>query len=343
MNKKITLKLIIFPIFLISLLLGYLYYFQFLPQHEKQLKRGLYDQTKAVAAVAKSAIVNALSKQDDIQLIAQIETIKKINGVTTVYILNNEGKVVTHDKTNQWGKTYNDSVLQKAIAGKKTGMRPFHASGGYIFYMPLTSSETLFIGLTTNTINQKIGLLKENAVYSIAVSITICALFFIVFVFSQVTSRFNKFEGILKSVALGGGEKIRVKQKDEFSTLSELLNSIIEKSGSQGAVSPGNTLKMQASFSSILNELSNGVSGGLVVTDYENRIIHANKEAIEFFSITGDVTGRHILDVISDADFIDILKKAVSSANTAVEVKLQGKTVSVVSVGSNHGTVIRII
>ena len=117
-KQNIFMQFVLFACLVVTLLLAYIYLFQYLPSQERLLRRNIFDKLKVIAQLSKPALTKAITGKDDISLLSQIENIVKVDDVSTAYILDNNGKVVMHDKTNEWGAVYTDAVSRLAVSKK---------------------------------------------------------------------------------------------------------------------------------------------------------------------------------------------------------------------------------
>ncbi|MFA5779238.1 MAG: hypothetical protein WC947_03800 [Elusimicrobiota bacterium] len=341
MKQNIFFKSILFVFAVIASLLIFFYVFQFLPAQKKLLNKNLFDRAKTIYNLSGPIIVKAIETKDDLLILSQIENIMKLDDISTVYILDSDGKVITHDRTAEWGKIYGDEISKKAGGTKKELIQKSPEIKGYLYSVPLTSSATLCVGLSQQKTNETFDLIKKNAFYS-AITVLIAVIsIFAFFIFSQITSQFIKLENILKSVMLGTGEKIDVRRKDEFGKLSLLINKIINKLETENITAHKKLSETQKKSARFIQELSKHFENGLIVTNFENKIILANQKAKDFLSVVEkDPAGKHILEIIKTPEFIDVLKRSAANVNKLLEEVINNKTIKIITVGGRETEII---
>lgn len=322
----------------------FFYIFQFLPTQQKLLTKNLFDRAKTINNLSGPFIVKSLETKDDLMLLSQVESIMKLDDINTVYILDNTGKVVTHDRTSEWGKIYNDEISKKVIDAKKILIQKSSELKGYLYSAPISSSATLCIGLSMQKTNDTLALVKKNTFYSAITIFILCISVVAFFVFSQIVSQFIKLENILRSVKLGSGEKIEVKRKDEFGKIALLINDIISKLEAENLTAHKKASETQKKLTRFIQELSKYFGNGLIVTNSENKIVFVNQKAKDNLHVTDkEPAGKHILDVINDSAFIDILKKSSSNMNNLLEEKFGERLIKITTIGGRESEIIGVI
>jgi len=341
MKQNIFLKSIMFVFIVITSLLVFFYVFQFLPAQKKILNKNLFDRAKTIYNLSGSIIIRAIETKDDLLVLSQVENIMKLDDINTVFILDNDGRVITHNRTAEWGKIYSDEISKKAVETKKNFIQKSPEIKGYLYSVPLTSSATLCIGLSQQKTNETFDLIKKNAFYSAITILILVISIFAFFIFSQITSQFLKLENILKSVILGTGEKISVRRKDEFGKLSLLINEIISKLETENITAHKKISETQKKSARFIQELSKHFGDGLIVTNSENKIIFVNQKAKDFLSVDEkDPAGKHILEIIKTSEFVDVLKRSAANVNKPLEEMINNKTIKIITVGGRETEVI---
>ncbi|MBN1622493.1 MAG: PAS domain-containing protein [Endomicrobiales bacterium] len=333
---NISLKIVIFFSLILVSTLFFLFYYYFLPMQEKQLKRNLYDKVKTVSDLSQPLINKALKNNDDITLLSQIEEILKIKDINSAYILDNKGRVITHNQTSEWGKIYDDEISRKIVEKKKEMVNKIPS--GYLYSIPITSSATFCIRLSEQKIKENMNALEKNVGYTfLSISVTGILLFYL-FIFSQFKTPLKNLGHVLKAVAVGGIGKIEIKKHDEIGVLIKLVNDIIEKFEQDSSTSGVNVNEVKNNTKIIIEEIAKNISSGIMIIDSENRLIHINQKACDFLSVSRDNTsGKHILDFIQDALLIDLINKTVKEIGKNFEEKINDRIVKAVTVGNKKG------
>jgi len=350
-KQKIFVKFLAFSLVIIGLLVVIFYAFQLLPAQKKLLKDKLLDRAKTISNISSPIIVKALDTKEDIMLLSQIDNIMKYaDDVYTVYILDNEGGVLAHNKTGEWGKIYADANTQKALKSINDNIFNTSEPSGFIYSHPLVSSDrigTLFIGVSNQKTTEAFSTMMENALYAAIPTFLIVVLVFSMFVSREITTPIIKFERILNSILLGkGNEYISSYKNDEIGHIAYKINGIIDKF-SKGTITAQDEITSTRERTHLfVNELSKLFSEGLIITDNEDKVIHMNEKAAAAISVSStESIGKHVLDLTSNNDFIELVKKSMNNSNKLITENLPtlNKTAKIIAVNKESDLVGMII
>jgi hypothetical protein len=200
---SLFLKILVFSVSIILLLVVYFYSFLYVPSQEKLIRANLFDRVKTIFVLSDNRLIKALQTHDDIMMLSVIENIMKLDDISTAYLLDNNCKVITHDKTTQWGKTYTDNLSKKAVATKKILRQK--SEFGYLFSLPLTSSATLCVGISSEKLTESISSLNSSALIEGVIILLISGILLYGFIYLRIYPRYAKLNGELRSLELGGG------------------------------------------------------------------------------------------------------------------------------------------
>jgi phosphate regulon sensor kinase PhoR len=112
------------------------------------------------------------------------------------------------------------------------------------------------------------------------------------------------------SLEIAGGrydKRINVKAKDEIGKLSESFNNMAEKLEITISDLSDKKIKLEA----ILESMQSGV----IAVDNGGRIMLANPAAVDIFGLSGDIVGRHILEVIRNMELEEIIREHKDETN----------------------------
>ena len=113
------------------------------------------------------------------------------------------------------------------------------------------------------------------------------------------------------------GERTRTPGHDEIATLGKSLDHL--------AASLSGALAQLKAERDLLGGILEGMQEGVLVLDLEAHVIHANPALRAMLLLGSDCIGKPLLDVIRNAELVEILKRARDSASTAQgEVELSG-------------------
>jgi PAS domain S-box-containing protein len=337
--KTVFFKLLSITISAVAVLLVVLYCFQYIPAQKKLLRSALFEKVKTVFSLSGPTLTKALQTRDDIMMLSAIESIMKIEDINTVYILDNGGKVITHDKTAEWGKTYTDEQSKNAVNAKKIIRQSVQY--GFLFSEPITSSATLCVGLSSQKYEESVSSLNKEAFFTGLIIFIIAAAGFILLIQNTVFIKLKKLNVTLSSLALGGSGKLPEEgQKDEFGRLTKLINEVLDNRGS--SIESGNKPREENSLGHLLRGLTDMNPAAVVVIGSNNNIIALNRKAAGLMGITAEeAQGKHILDVIKLTEILSLIKQVSEKPQAIAEASFQGKKAKAVSTG--EGVIIEII
>ncbi|MFH1714642.1 MAG: hypothetical protein ABH857_00385 [Elusimicrobiota bacterium] len=334
--KTLSSKLIVFTILLVSIIIIYFNYFRLIPAQKKSLYTDLYNRAQTASDLSKPLINKAIDLQDDLLLLSQIESILKLDELTTAYIVDGAGKVIMHNKTSEWDKEYTDEYTKKSIASKKNIIQKTNDPNIEIFSSPVTESLTLCIGLTTVEIKQKLAGIKRNMFFSLLIVLIIAIILIISFMKIQISSRFKSFENMLRSSLLGRGEKIEIKSKDELAGLAGHLNDIIEKYNREDQAMEKSANEINKNISLLIRGLINNFTeGAIAVFNSENKLIALSSKFSLALNIAGDSVNKHILEIPQIKPLADAFKDASSKPNSKITANIDNKTIELLTVFNN--------
>ena len=332
--QSIFFKLFAFSVLIVFTITLYFYAFQYLPSQEKLIRSGLLDRAKTVFGLSGNTLTKGIQTHDDIMMLTTIESIMKIEDINTAYVLDNDRKVMLHDKTSEWGTVYNDETATKAVGAGKTIRQ--RVSGGYIFSTPLTSSATLCVGISTQKLEESIASLNKDSFYSALIVLITGSICFFVLVYYMAFPLLKSLRAGLGSLELGGSGRLPDSAaNDEFGELQRLINSVLDKSVHSGL--PADTSKKTG----IYDALTNIYGGGVIIFDGENKVLSLNTEAEKFIASTGaEVKGKHILDIPGLASLLVLIKKASEKPGEIIEMQLSGRNTKALASRDNTGIIV---
>lgn len=329
-------RLLVFSILIVLSLLLYFYAFQHIPSQEKLLKKALSEKAAAVAAISRGSLSAALETRDDIMMLGIIENMMKVEGVSGAYILAHDCKVVLHDKTSEWGRTYSDETAKQAVkAGKPLEQR---LPGGYLFSAPLVSSATLCVTLSALKLEDSIASLKKNFLIKGFIALAASSLAFTFLIYQMVFLPYKRLREALAAIELGGhGRLPESTADDEFGRLRKLINSALDRCAPPGG------LENNSGLNGIIETLVPLFAGGIMVIDASNRVLAFNGVAEKAAGINaGAAKGRHILDIPELADLAALIREASENSEAAAEAEHYGRRCKALAVKNNSGFIVLI-
>lgn len=318
-----------------AVLLACLDFFYFLPAQQQLLKRNLMEKAKAISILYGTSLTKSIETNDDISLLIQIDRMMKLEDVSTVFVVDNNGKVLLHDKSGEWGKTYSSEIIKRAIEAKKQRWEPSTQVSGYLYSSPLTSSSTLCVGLSTQKNDGIYAAAQLTTVILSGIALVLIAIVLFLFTNKELRNPLIRFKSTLKSIALSNGGTIEEKGPAELVEIIELINDISSKTKEVSPSAGTGALLLQ----SVLDEFA----GGIVVIDGDNRICNMNAKASSALAIPASVIGSHILDVFKASIALEAIQAAQSAPGTVHHSNHNGQAITVKTFFQNDaclGTII---
>lgn len=150
-------------------------------------------------------------------------------------ILDEEGKVISHNDITEYGKVYSDPVTQKTLAGDRTTVQPFaHAGHNALdFGVPLSIGKkrwgTLKFGISLEKVEHEI-LGTVISIVLLTIVLLLAGFAIIVFLSRRFISPITQLANTMERAR---GDyldlKVDVKGHDELAVLGDRFNSMIER------------------------------------------------------------------------------------------------------------------
>jgi hypothetical protein len=344
MFNSIYLKIVSVFAVLAAVFLFSFYYLLYIPGQEAVLTKELFTRVKNVAAVTGPDIVMAIMAKEDLPLVRKIESIKNLDDISAVYVLDKTGIVVIHDRTAEWGKVYDDSFSKGSIEKREISRKRLPGAKGYLTAVPLDLSYTLYVEASTQKISERIKLARKNGLYVIAIALILSSLFFAWFVNGIFRKRLRRLDKELRQIGLDLSSRIGPGDgpKDELAVLANEINALLDKFRDElGNVRAASFLELKNSRR-ILESLVACLEMGAAVVDSENRIIAINEKAKQAFNISPDssISEKHFLDVFNGPDILNVLKKAALNKNVIITEALFDKKLRALTLSEPSGDII---
>jgi PAS domain-containing protein len=320
---------------LAALSLACLTCFCLLPAQQKLLEKNLFEKAKTIYTLSGPSIRHALQTHDDITILTQIDGIMKTEDITSVVVLDNTCKVLLHNETNEWGKTYNDPLYKNAVAANKVLLQKAQGSANHMYSIPLASSSTLVIGFSTAKHFAAFEEQRQEALYiSLALLLAGSVVFFLL-IASRLQKRYATLAHRLKSVALNGGN-VDMPGNDEFSTLAQLMDNALEQAARSAVGNSTETLPSQL----LLTQLVQHSPRATIIFDDNNRVLAANAAAANLFNQQGTLLEKHFLDVMNIPEVIAAFKQAQQHPENPLTVSWNSSAITITAHASSEGKLV---
>ncbi|GHT06913.1 hypothetical protein AGMMS5026_06180 [Endomicrobiia bacterium] len=282
------------------------------------------EKAKSALKVIVPSFNKALENSDDINLLINIESVAKIENITTCFILDKNGKVIIHNNVSEWSAERTSRIYNKAIEQKTQSLQQTTNKDFLLFSEPLISDCTLFCIFSVKEAKETSRNWKikyYTAASSVALLIVIILYYlsklFILLPFSRIKKSLenNKFnENIKEKIS----KKIKILEEDR-----ESLGKIIEYS----------------------QETSIKDSSAFIILNSLNRVMYA-------YDNTGTILkkdfekGVHILEISENPNLVKIISKANENPGKEINESFENYEITAVLIsadGKTAGTIIKII
>jgi len=341
--NSVSTKLFLSFSIIFCLVISFLYYFQFLPVHKKLSDSSLNEKLNIMLNLYKNTLSSALESSDDVTMLNSIENIMRFDGVSSVYILDKNGKVLTHDNTSEWGKTYNDNLTKNALLSNFKRIQNAGKDNDYLFSVPLSTSATLCVGLTKEKTEKNLAYIEQNYLYTSLIIFIITVSIILVIINSQIAKRFNVLDRLIESITLSKKGVIPDIGKDEFGEIATHINILLSSLQISGSLNSGDLFNENKNYIGIISELLKTFATGIMVIDSENRITALNRPFGDFLSIDEkSIIGKHILDVIKTADLTTLITKSSQTPGSPIRSLINGRQIEALSLTNSAGVILSI-
>ncbi len=187
------------------------------------------------------------------------------------------------------------------------------------------------VALPLNVVDSAVN--KE--VWAVATAVIIAALLFIIIgaIFARMITRpVRQMTKAAIDIAAGNLEpQIQIKTNDEIGRLAHAFNEMSQNLN----VTIAGIVEEKSNLATVLTNLTDGI----VMTDYEEKILLANPAAERLFSFNqAAVTGHPLIEAVHDYEIDEVVKKCLNTMREqAAQLETQGRFIRVVAVPIRPG------
>jgi signal transduction histidine kinase len=165
---------------------------------------------------------------------------------------------------------------------------------------------------------------NQAIIYTVilALTVTIFSLIFAFYLTKQILRPIKELEKGIKKVAdRNFQQKVEVASEDEIGALADEFNEMILKLKEYEKINVKKLVMEKEKSEAVVNNLS----GPLIVTDQDNKIVLINEAAKELFSIEKDVINNHFLEVIQSEKLFEYIKDPENKEDNTFIIKKNEK------------------
>lgn len=302
----------------------------YVPLCQRTAREELRARIGTVEIMSVRPLARALAIRDDLALVAQIETITRIDDIETAYILDSSGTVIVHSLTAEWGRSFTDHLSRSGMGRQRVQRSP----SGFLFSVPLNADATLFITVSDKALQARdsasvraallIGLIMFIMVAAAGAAVLTMAVFK---PFSAVSEALNDPLGYHPPAGLRG----------EWASLSEKISALACQRTVASSVPPPEGKRTD---DELLSAMVDHDTRGVLAIDAQNRVIAVNDEFRSAFEgISGCVPGSHILDMHVPAALLDLVQSAAATTGKEVSAVIGALNVHALKI-QNAGLIV---
>lgn len=161
---------------------------------------------------------------------------------------------------------------------------------------------------------------NQAIIYTVilALSVIIFSLIFALYLTKQILRPIKELEKGIKKVAdRNFQQKVQVASEDEIGVLADEFNEMISKLQEYEKINIKKLLMEKEKSEAVVNNLS----GPLIVTDKDSKIVLINQAAKDLFSIEKDVIDAHFLEAIQSEKLFEYIKEPGEKEENTILVK----------------------
>ena len=351
----VVTQLVIKSMFFFGLLLSAVCFFIFRYQKAALVENVIQKNTLMVSTYA-SFMSDAKQMNDDLVIVDYIERMKRSPMVRYIMVLDGRSRVVFHSDMRNIGKTYQDAASIKTVASDEPVAQEIFYEGENLmdFSAPIVVDHkkvaTLRAGFSRSSIDAGIEDIKENlSVVAVAGMIIVIVGAFIIN--SGLGVDINHLKNAAREVSRGElPDTINVTGSGEIAYLARVLERMFDKFKRDISDIETQKKELRKNYDFFVQNIAAFIDEGIMIMDSDNKVIFANEAAGKTagFSVLGCM-GKHMLEVIKNAELIEFLNHCSQNPNTAAMREILSlnctavaEVVKEISTGKSLGSVVQL-
>ncbi len=303
---------------------------------EQDLEKLTIEKTRSAVTVIIPSINKALENGDDIALLINIESLSRFENIASSFILDQNNKVIIHNKTDQWNTERKSDIYERAAGYGADLVQATTDKELMLFSAPLEMKHTLCCIISMQKAHEnakywKIRYFTVAAAFALLITII---LYFLSKLFVLLPYRRTK-AALEKSSA----EEIR---KDGYNEITDIFLTENEKAAKK--------ISMLEEDNESLSKIIEHYSGAkneeyavFIILNSLNNIVYAVDETGIFLKEEFS-KGSHILETAANAEIIKLIEKAGKKPGEEVFADINNIPVTAISIGKEdeiYGTIIK--
>ena len=319
LSIKFTFFIIIFLFTILAVFTNFL-----LSQQKKMLINQLIKRETTLIKTYAPQCEIALKEKDDLLLFSYLKSIMEDENTFCAFILNKDGKVIVHNKTEEWGQIHKGKISERALKAKNLLVQSFKRNGekAYNISLPLLSdSHTFFIGFNISNIDQMIDQSRKNLYMASGIILFLTLSFSLILINRLVAKPLKQTKSMIEIASKGRlDEEIKVTRRDEIGELQAAFKNLVNQFKELNKYQETEINTAKKSLNLFLENIGKLIKGGTILLDSNNNIVFLDDLAKEILRLPKErFTGRHILEVIKEKELLDLLKDSRTQPNQVLK------------------------
>ena len=343
LSIKFTFLIIIFLFIILTVFTNF-----FLSQQKKTLIDQLIKRETAIIKTYSPQCESAIKEKDDLLLFSYMKSLMEDENAVCAFILNKDGKVIVHNKTDQWGKIYKGKISETALKEKKLLIQLSKRDGEkeYNISLPLLSnSHSLFLGFNISNINQIMDQTRKNLYMASSVILFLILSLSFILVNRLIARPLKQTKSTIEIASKGRlDEEIKVTHHDEIGEVQAAFKNLVNQFKDINKYHEIEINTAKKSLNLFLQNIGKLIKQGTILVDSNNNIIFLNDLAKEILHLPKEeFTGRHILEVMKEKELLDLLKDSRTQPNQIFKTETKGYKVVLTTIEDEEkliGTVV---
>jgi hypothetical protein len=285
------------------------------------------EKARSAVNVSVASINRAIQNADDISLLTNIESIAKLENVSSAFILDRDNTVIIHNNTTEWNSKKTGDIYDRAVnyEGELLQLSYDNDNNHILFSAPLAKDYTLCCIFSI----QKAGETAKywKIVYLTSAGVTSVALIIILYFLSKlfVVIPFNRTK---KKIEQGAIENLKDGKYDEIADMFATEN---EKSLQKIKALQNDKKNLTKIIEHYLGkDLQNYQM--LIILDSSNNVVYAYDKTEKFLK-KDFAEDSNILEASANADILTIISKSSDTPETEISEIIQDYTVTALALG----------
>jgi len=316
---SLSIKFTFFIIIFLFIILAVFTNFLLSQQKEMLIDQLIKRETTLIKTYAPQCEI-ALKEKDDLLLFSYLKSILEDENTFSAFILNKDGKVIVHNKTEEWGQIRKGKISERALKAKNLLVQSFKSNGekAYNISLPLLSdSYTFFIAFNISNIDQMIDQRRKNLYMASGIILFLTLSFSLILINRLVAKPLKQTKSMIEIASKGRlDEEIKVTRRDEIGEVQAAFKNLVSQFREINKYHEIEINATKKSLNLFLENIGKLVKQGTILVDSNNNIIFLDDLAKEILRLPkGKFTGRHILEVIKEKELLDLLKDSRTQPN----------------------------